>query len=248
MEWSDEGVILGVKRHGESSVILEAMTRGHGRHLGLVRGGRSARLRAVLQPGNEVALTWRARLDEHLGLFAVEGRDLRAGRLMARAASLYGLTHLAGLIRLLPERDPHEGLYDALRVVLEHLEEPAVAAALVIRFELEMLRELGFGLDLSACAVTGATQELVHVSPKSGRAVSAQAGAPYADRLLALPRFVRDGYALDGIGATELAAGFALTGHFLRRHIYEPRGLGPPDERAAFIAAVARDAGQDAKS
>jgi DNA repair protein RecO (recombination protein O) len=238
MEWTDEAVILGARRHGESSVIVEAMTRGHGRHLGLVRGGRSRRMSALIQPGNGVTLTWRARLDDHLGQFAIEGTELRAGRFLDDAASLFGLGHLAGLLRLLPERDPHEGLYHALLVVLEHLDSPDVAAALMVRFELALLADLGFGLDLSACAVSGATQDLVFVSPKSGRAVSARAGEAYAARLLALPAFVSDRFMGDHVTSEQIAAGFALTGHFLRRNIYEPRGLVPPDERASFLAAV----------
>ncbi len=240
MEWTDQGIVLGARRHGESSVILEAMTRLHGRHLGIVHGGRSARLRPVLQPGNTVSLVWRARLDEHLGYYAVEGLNLRAGQLMPQAASLYGLTHMASLVRLLPERDPHERLYHALEVVLAHLDRPSIAAPLVVRFELELLAELGFGLDLSACAVTGGTQELAYVSPKSGRAVSSRAGEAYAARLLTLPAFVREGYIGDGITPTELIEGFALTGYFLQRNVYEPRGMQPPDERQAFANAVAK--------
>lgn len=238
MQWTDQAVILGARKHGESSVIVEAMTRGHGRHLGLVRGGRSARMSALIQPGNIVDLTWRARLDEHLGLFSIEANDLKAGLFLEQAASLFGLGHLAGLLRLLAEREPHPGLYQAMLVVLEHLDEPNIAAPLLVRFELALLAELGFGLDLSACAVSGGTQELVFVSPKSGRAVSRQAGSAYADRLLALPAFVRDGFLGDSISAGEIVAGFALTGHFLLRDVYEPRGMNAPDERASFVSSV----------
>ncbi len=240
MEWSDEGLVIGVRRHGESSAIVEAMTREHGRHLGIVRGGASRKLLPVLQPGNGVSLHWRARLDEHLGNFTVEPTLFRAARLIENAAALSGLSHLAGLLRLMPERDPHPGLYEAACVVLDHLAEPAVAAPLVVRFELALLAELGFGLDLGACAATGATQELIYVSPKSGRAVSARAGEPYADRLLKLPRFVKGGFAGEEISPDDLAAGFGLTGFFLAKEVYEPRGLPLPDARAAFFAAVAR--------
>lgn len=238
MEWTDDGIILGGKRHGENSIILEVLTRQHGRHLGLVRGGHSARLRSVLQAGNGAVVTWRARLDEHLGQFNVEATHLRAGHLMNDSASLYGLLHLAGLVRLLPERDPHERLFEAMQIVLDHLDAPRVAASLMVRFELAILAELGFGLDLTVCAVTGATQELVFVSPKSGRAVSARAGAEYVDRLLPLPAFARDGFLGDSITTTQLEQGFALTGHFLVRHVYEPRGMATPNERAALLAAV----------
>lgn len=238
MDWRDEAIIIGVRRHGESAAIVETMTAEHGRHLGLVRGGRSGKLAALLQPGNSVAATWRARLDEHLGNFTLEATAFRAARLIDSAASLYGLTHLSHLLRLLPERDPHPALYAAACVVLDHLDAPLLAAPLIIRFELELLAELGFGLDLSACAVTGATQELVFVSPKSGRAVSARAGAPYADKLLALPAFLGGGFSGDDVSAGDIRAGFALTGYFLTRHVHEPRGLALPDERAAFLQAV----------
>jgi DNA repair protein RecO (recombination protein O) len=241
MEWTDEAVVLGLKRHGESAVILEAMTAEHGRHLGLVRGGRSARLAPVLQAGNRVSLTWRARLDDHLGNFQVEPLRLRAGLLMGDAAALYGLSHLTALMRLLPERDPQPDLHAALDVVIEHLGAPAIAAVLLVRFELAVLGALGFGLDLAACAVTGATQDLIYVSPKTGRAVSSRAGAAYADRLLPLPAFVRETFAGAGVTAAEARAGLGLSGHFLRRHVYEPRGLDPPDQRAAFIAAALRE-------
>ena len=190
MDWTDEGIVLGVRRHGEANAILEVMTRAHGRHLGLVRGGAGSRMRPILQPGNDVRLTWRARLDEHLGHFTVEGLRLRAAELMVAAHAAYGVTHLAALCRLLPERDPHEDVHDGARRVLDHLQDRALCAALVARFELQLLAELGFGLDLDQCAATGTTAELVYVSPKSGRAVSRLAGEPWRDRMLRLPPFL----------------------------------------------------------
>ena len=239
MEWTDTGIVLGTRRHGEANAILELMTREHGRHLGLVRGGAGSRLKPVLQPGNIVMATWRARLDEHLGYFVVEGLDLRAAGFLPLAHALYGVTHLAALARLLPERDPHKTVFEALDLTLAALGDPAVVAVLVARFELQMLAELGFGLDLSACAATGQLGELVYVSPKSGRAVSRTAGEPWRDRLLALPAFLgEDGDAHPSPG--ELEAGFALTGFFLDRHVYTPRGEPLPDARRHFIAAVAR--------
>src|SRR5205085_4338212 len=152
---------------GEANAILEVMTRTRGRHLGLVRGGAGSRLRPIRQPGNGVRATWRARLDEHLGHFVIEGVRLRAGAFMTAAHAAYGITHLAALCRLLPECDPHEAVHDALEAVLDHLEDPAIAAMLVARFELAMLGELGFGLDLDQCASTGAIADLIYVSPKS---------------------------------------------------------------------------------
>src|SRR6476469_1888250 len=136
MQWTDEGIVLGVKRHGEGSAILELMTREHGRHLGLVRGGAGSRLRPVLQPGNTVTAVWRARLDEHLGNYTVEGLNLRAAALLPHAHALYGVTHLAAIVRLIPERDPHNGLYEIVEDILEHLDDPRPAAILMARFEL----------------------------------------------------------------------------------------------------------------
>src|SRR5262245_5341299 len=163
------------------------MTREHGRHLGLVRGGAGTRLKPVLQPGNSLAATWRARLDEHLGYYTVEGLELRAASFLGVAHAVYGVTHLAALCRLLPERDPHEQVFEALDLALARLGDPAEVAVLVARFELQLLAELGFGLDLSACAATGELADLVYVSPKSGRAVSRAAGAAWRDRLLRCP-------------------------------------------------------------
>src|SRR5258707_2053579 len=170
MRWTDEGIVLGTKRHGEGNAILELMTRDHGRHLGLVRGGSGSRLRPVLQSGNQVSATWRARLDEHLGYYVVEAIDLRAAAFMSSAHALYGLNHLAALCRLLPERDPHAPVFDLLEHTIAQLGAPLSAAALVAHFELQLLAELGFGLDLDSCAVPGTTAELGYVLPKSGPA------------------------------------------------------------------------------
>ncbi len=238
MQWTDEGIVLGVRRHGEANGILELMTRAHGRHLGLVRGGFGSRMKPVLQVGNSVSATWRARLDEHLGNYTVEGLALRAANFFAASHAIYGVSHLAALMRLLPERDPHAGLYAELDGILDRLDDPVLAAPMVVRFELQLLSELGFGLDLAQCASTGATADLIYVSPKSGRAVSRDAGKPWADKMLRLPAFLRDRDRQPA--GRELADGFALTGFFLARHVLEPRGLALGDERAHFIAALAR--------
>ena len=238
MQWTDDGIVLGVKRHGEANAILELMTHGHGRHLGLVRGGFGSRLRPILQPGNSVRAAWRARLDEHLGNYTVEGLRLRAASYFSAPHAIYGVTHLAALMRLLPERDPHTGLYETLDEILDQLDDPALAAPMVARFELLLLSELGFGLDLERCAATGASGDLVYVSPKSGRAVSRDAGEPWADKMLRLPAFLRQRDAIPS--SHDLADGFALTGYFLTRHVLEARGLSLGDERAHFIAALAR--------
>jgi DNA repair protein RecO (recombination protein O) len=243
MEWRDEGLIIGIRRHGEASTILEAMTRAHGRHLGLVRGGRSARLRAALQVGNTVGLVWRARLDEHLGAYAVEPLSLRAGRLMGSALALAGINYLAQLMRILPERDPHEVLYEAASLIADALDEAMLAPALIARFEAQILAECGFRLDLGRCAATGATDGLVYVSPRSGRAVSAEAGAPWRDRLLPLPPFLREGAPVDARPtADEIADAFRLTGFFLARDLFALHGEPLPDSRAAFLKAAGQGA------
>jgi DNA repair protein RecO (recombination protein O) len=243
MQWTDEGIVIGTRRHGETSLIVELMTRAHGRHLGLVRGGRSRRLRPVLQAGNSVIATWRARLDEHLGHYAVEPSIDRAGRLIASAAAIYGMQAAAALLRLLPEREAHPRLFAFLTAILEAFDDPRLAAALIARFEMLLLEDLGFGLDLDQCAVTGSNDDLAYVSPKTGRAVTRSVGEEYQSRLLPLPPFlVAD---LSGIppSAAEIGDAFRLTGYFLARHVLDPRGLALPDARTSFVALVGRQAG-----
>jgi DNA repair protein RecO (recombination protein O) len=248
MEWTDDGIVLGVRRHGESSAIVELLTRGHGRHLGLVRGGAGSRMRPLLQPGNSVRAVWRARLDEHLGYYAIEGIRLRAATVLASSHAVYGVTHLASLARLLPERDPHEEIYQMLERTLDDFDDNGEAAAHLIRFELAMLADLGFGLDLETCAATGETAELVYVSPKSGAAISRQAGDPWRERLLRLPAFLRQQEGVAGAWSEQdLQDGFRLTGLFLLRHVLEPRGQGHSDAREGFINAVTRQRAKAAR-
>jgi DNA repair protein RecO (recombination protein O) len=237
MEWSEEGIVVGTRRHGETDVILEVLTAGHGRHLGLVKGGRSRRLRAVLQPGNTLSLTWRARLHEHLGNFRAEPVTERSSFLMLSPAGAFGLALAGAHLRLLPERDPHPRLYEALELLVGHLDRPQSSAELMVRFELLLLDELGFGLDLEACAATGTREDLAYVSPKSGRAVSRAAGEPYRERLLSLPAFLT-GASANEADRNDLAKAFQLTGTFILRHVLEPRGLAMPDSRASFIKAI----------
>jgi DNA repair protein RecO (recombination protein O) len=203
-----------------------------------VRGGAGTRLRGVLQPGNSLRATWRARLDDHLGNYAVEGLNLRAAGFLGAAHAVHGVTHLAALCRLLAEREPHARIYAALEAILDALEDPAAVVPLIARFELAFLAELGFGLDLSSCAATGETADLVYVSPRSGRAVSRAAGEAYRDKLMRLPDFLRAD--AEPASAADLADAFALTGFFLERHAFAPRGLALPEARARFVAAVSR--------
>lgn len=234
MQWTGEGIIIGVRRHGESSVIAEAMVAGRGRHLGLVRGGRSHKHAATLQPGNTVQLTWRARLEDHLGTYVVELIDGRAADLIADRTRLYAAQLLCDHLRLLPERDPHDRLLGLAARAFD-TSDPLVLGEALARFELALLEELGFGLDLSSCAATGTTRDLTHVSPKSGRAVSRSAAEPYLDRLLSLPAFLTT-------SATpshdELRHAFRLTGFFLEEHVWLARDVDPPSTRDALVETV----------
>ena len=250
MEWADDAVVLGVRKHGETSAIAELMTRQRGRHLGLVHGGRSRNMRPVLQPGNSVRATWRARLDEHLGTFKVEGEGLRAARLMETAHGIYALQTIASHLRLLPEREADPDLFATLNIVLDNLDRPEIAAEMVIRFELTMLEKLGFGLDFAQCAATGTRQNLIYVSPRTGRAVSQEAGTPWADKMLILPAFLlpRDMERASGASTEELEAGFALTGHFLNRNVHGPRGIDILPERESLRRSVMKKLRETARA
>ena len=239
MQWSDEGVILSVRPHGETAAVAEIFTRAHGRHLGLVHGGRSRRLRPVLQTGNHVDAVWKARLAEHLGHVSVELRKGYAAQAMEDPLTLAGLSSLCALAHLLPERDPHPSLYEVTLFVLGYLDEPDVWPALMVRWELALLDELGFGLDLTQCAATGVNDDLIYVSPKTGRAVSASAGEPYRDRLLALPPFLLPGRKA-AVTPADMEAAFALTGHFLETRVFAPRGEPMPDARVRLIERLNR--------
>jgi DNA repair protein RecO (recombination protein O) len=239
MEWRDEGVVLAVRSHGETSAIAEIFTLDHGRCLGLVRGGRSRHMRPVLQAGNLVSLVWRARLEEHLGNFTLEPVSLRAGFIIENALRLTGLGSLTALAQVLPEREPHPKLYHAMRIVLEAIDHDELWPALMVRWEMGLLDELGFGLDLSKCASTGQVEDLVYVSPRTGKAVSRGAGTPYHDRLFGLPDFLRGGSAAS---VSDVQAGFKLTGYFLERHVFGPRNTGIPQARMMLEQALAKTA------
>jgi len=196
--------------------------------MGLVRGGRGRRLRPLLQPGNHVGCTWHARLEEHLGHFVLEPLLLQAGLIIDEPLRLLGVSSLTALSQLLPEREPHPKLFSALQVVLSAIGEDSVWPTLLVRWELGLLEELGFGLDLSQCAATGSRAELVYVSPKSGRAVSREAGLPYHQRLFQLPGFLRgEGQG----GGDDVMDGLRLTGYFLERHVFGPRAVDMPQAR-----------------
>lgn len=231
MDWRDEGCILTVRAHGETAAIIEVFTAAHGRHAGVVRGGASRRMAAVLQPGSQVAVTWSARLSEHMGAFAVEPVQSRAG-LMGDRLALAGLNAICAMLHVaLPEREAHPGLWRATMALLTALEREAHWPVAYLRWEALLLEELGFGLDLGRCAVTGAREGLAYVSPKTGRAVSVEGAGDWASRLLPLPAvLLGQGQA----NAAELAQGFAVTGHFL------DRGLAPVLHGRPLPAARAR--------
>jgi DNA repair protein RecO (recombination protein O) len=239
MEWSDDGIVLGLRPFGENDAIVEALTRGHGRHLGLVRGARSKRLKGALEPGNSVKLAWRGRLDQQLGGYVVELEQARAAHFFDDALKLAGLGAACGVCAaLLPERELHLRVYEALEAMLASVSEQAspLWCQDYVRFELVLLEDLGFGLDLSQCAATGEAKDLRFVSPKTGRAVSAVAAEPYRDRLLKLPRFLtpEDGAA----DLNDVVDGLALTGFFLERVALE-HGASMPQARARFAERLA---------
>lgn len=234
MDWTDEGIVLSTRRHGETGSIAMLFTREHGRHAGLVRG---QKIRAELQPGTLVAARWRARLADHLGLYTLEPVGSAAAPLLDEPLRLAALVSACALVEgALPERAPHPAVFDGLAALLALLPGEVWDAA-YIQWEIGLLRALGFGLDLERCAATGRNDELAYVSPRSGRAVSLSAGEPYRDRLLALPGF------LIGRGEADppaVLAGLALTGHFLERLLFGQSHIEVPAARQRFVEAYRR--------
>lgn len=243
MDWRDEGILIAARRHGESSAIIEVFTAGHGRHAGVVRGGAGRRMAPVLQPGTRLSLEWSARLEEHIGTFRVDPMPSRTAAIMADPAALAALVSMNALLSVtLPERDAHPALYARSLELLDALAAAGDWPARYAAWELALLAELGFGLDLDRCAVTGETADLAWVSPRSGRAVGRAAGAPWAERLLPLPGFLRDGWQVPPAPA-EVVAALELTGFFLE--VWIAPGLRRetlPEARARAVAAIRRSA------
>ncbi len=238
MKWQADGYILSVRPHGETSAIAHVLTKDQGRRAGLVRGGRSRRLRPVLQPGNHVNLVWNARLPEHLGTFTIEALDARAAILMQDRLSLTALNAICALtMQALPEGEPHPNLYDVFEILLAQLDDSDVWPALYVRFEISLLQALGYGLDLSECAATGARDNLTHVSPRSGRAVCADAAKPYLDKLLPLPAFLQGQNALT---AGDIADGLTLSEFFLKTRIFHSQNKDMPNARARMVDMLDR--------
>ena len=247
MEWSDEGIVLATRSLGETSVVLSLLTRAHGRHSGLVRGGGGRRTRGLLQPGNRLAARWRARLADHLGTMSCEPGRVLASAAMADRGRLAAIAAACAVAETaLPEREPLPAVFESLAGLIAAIETDAGWPGGYVRWELDLLTELGFGLDLGRCAATGTTDDLAYVSPRSGRAVSAAAGAPWKDRLLPLPEFLVDASA--PAGGEAVASGLAVTGHFLLRHVYAEQGRAPPAARARLAEEIARTARGAAKA
>ena len=232
MDWRDEGVLIAARRHGESAAIVEVFTAEHGRHAGVIKGGGSRRMAALLQPGTQLAVEWTARLEDHIGTFRVDVVRSRS-EIMGHGPALAALAAVAALISAaLPERDAHPELYAATLALVDALGREADWPRRYALWEVALLAELGFGLDFARCAVTGSAEGLAYVSPRTGRAVSREGAGEWAERLLPLPAFLRDPAAPAGPG--EFAVALALTGHFLESR------LGPTLARGALPAARAR--------
>jgi DNA repair protein RecO (recombination protein O) len=240
MEWRDVGFVLAARRHGEGGLIVELLTAEHGRHAGLVRGGQSPRRRALFQPGNLVAAHWRGRLPEHLGMFECELVRAYAAPLIDDPDRLGALAAAAALAATaLPEREPHGDVYVSFAALMAALDAGEDWAQHYVGWERDLLAALGFGLDLGRCAATGATTDLVYVSPRTGRAVSRNGGAPYHGKLLPLPGFLWSDSPAD---AGAIAAGLALTGYFLEHHLLAPQGHALPEARRRFCDRMQRAA------
>jgi len=232
MQWIDDAILLSARAHGETALLVTLLTREHGRHAGLVQGGQSKKHRPAWQTGTLFEIKWQARLSEHLGGVTGEARRSYAARWLDDAGRLGGISAICAIAEAcLPDREPHLAAYAGLLAFLEGLGEDHWPS-LYAHWELGLLGELGFGLDLSVCAATGATDDLIYVSPKSGRAVSRGAGEAYRDRLLTLPAFLLEGISHD---RAEVARALDLTGFFLERHALAPQGKALPAARSRLV-------------
>ncbi len=242
MEWTEPGIILGARRHGETSLVISILTRERGRNKGLARGAARSRGRGAMEPGTLVDATWSARLQDHLGLWRLDAGTAYAALVLEdplRLGCLEAATDLADAA--LPERQAYSGVFDGLLALLEALGRDDSWASLHLRWELDLLTSLGYGLDLSACAVTGMTGDLAYVSPRTGRAVSTAAGEGYRDRLLVLPRLLGGtGRASGWSQGLDLIDGLRLTGHFLSRHIHPDAETALPGSRTRYIDRMTR--------
>jgi len=239
LEWRDHGILLSMRRHGESAAIIDVFTEGHGRHAGVVPGGASRKQAPILQPGAQLDLIWRARLEDHIGSYRAEPLRSRAAAALSGRLALAGLNAVTALLSFaLPEREVHGALYRRSEQLLDLLGQDEIWPLAYLNWELALLEELGFGLDLSQCAATGINDELIYISPKSGRAVSRHGAGERADRMLPLPPCLRgEGPAPDA----EIAEGLRTTGYFLEHHLAPALGHKLlPEARARFVETFSR--------
>lgn len=237
-QWQDQGIVLAVRRHGENGAVVSLLTEGQGRHAGYVRGAQGSKMRGTLEVGNLVDANWRARVADDLGSLTLELSRTPAAHFMQDALKLAALQSACALCdTALPEREGHAGLYHGLNALCDALQSEVWGAAYVM-WEIALLKELGFALDLSKCAGGGDAADLAYVSPKTGRAVSAAEGAIYKDRLLPMPEFLKPGGG--GMDEEDVLTGLKMTGYFLEHWVYAHHSAGPPEARLRFEARFAK--------
>jgi len=240
MEWEDDAYVLSARAHGESGAIVDLLTAERGRWAAHVAGGASRKMKPYLQAGSRVVARYRARVSEQLGAASLEPVGEGASSLFDDPAALAGLSAAAAVAAgALPEREAHPGAFYGLESLIGALAHPEIWPAVYVRFEAGLLQELGFGLDLSRCAATGSTDDLIYVSPRTGRAVSRAAGEPYKDKLLALPPFLLGAQA--GLGDGDVNLGLILTGHFLEQYVFAPLNRPLPPARVWLAERLRED-------
>jgi DNA repair protein RecO (recombination protein O) len=242
MEFQDEAFVLSARSHGDTGVVVELLTQAHGRRAAYVAGGASRRMKPFLQAGARVEAAFRSRTSDQLGSARLEPIGEGPSVLFDDPLALAGLNAAAAVAQgALPEREPHPGAFLAFEALMSAFAIPSVWPAVFVRFEAGLLEDLGFGLDLAACAVTGSTDDLVWVSPRTGRAVSRSAGAPYAEKLLVLPPFMLGAQA--GLAEGDVRAGLDLTGHFMEAFVFHPHNRPLPPARVWLVDRLG-DAGR----
>lgn len=238
MEFEDDAFVLSARAHGEAGAIVEFLTARHGKYAAHVAGGTSRRLKPFLQPGAQAIVRFRARVADQLGSASLEPVGEGPSALFDDRLALSGLAAAAAVAAgALPEREPHPGAYLAFEALTQALVHPDIWPAVFVRFEAGLLQDLGFGLDLSKCAATGAHDDLIYVSPRTGRAVSREAGEPYKDKMLKLPPFMLGAQA--GLAPGDVGAGLDLTGHFLEAFIFNPLNRPLPPARLWLVDRLA---------
>ncbi len=234
MDFQEEAFVLSARAHGDTGAVVDLLTQGHGRRSAYVAGGASRKMRPFLQPGARVVADYRARTSDHLGAARLEPMGEGPSALFDDALALTGLAAAAAVAQgVLPERESHPGVFLAFEAQMAAFALPSVWPAIFVRFEAGLLDDLGFGLDLTRCAATGGVDDLIYVSPRTGRAVSRQAGAPYADKMLTLPPFMLGAQA--GLVEGDVKAGFDLTGHFLEQFVFHPLNKPLPPARVWML-------------